>query len=439
FYASVSAQDFFYSTRNYTAIDGLPQSQVRAMVEDKSGYIWIGTEGGGLARFDGREFKVYTTLDGLLTNQVIGLRFDSEDNLWILHPRGVTKFDGLHFKKFQAPASSATKPIRRAYQLSDTLFLLSTNGFTSKIYKDSVYYWEKEIYKDKQVWLSHIAPGGEVCLFLSDGSFKIRSETQTYTIPVDLGKLGKVHNLFNYKHDVFFRSMNGMYRLDLKNKTIEKLTWQVPHYVLLHDQKEDRFWTTDGNSFFKETIKGAEVKTDTVLKDIIINQVLIDSEGNTWFASNGNGLYKYFIQDFIRCSSERMRGVMAILKDREGSSWIGTMNKGLWKIKKGKINSYIDEKESYRNMIHCIKESPDGTVWIGTSYGLGKYDKDKDKFQWFTREDGLPGYSVMSIEFDDKGMWVGSGNGLSFYDGKSFKNYNTADGLAANGVWTLRY
>ncbi|HTE07358.1 MAG TPA: two-component regulator propeller domain-containing protein, partial [Flavitalea sp.] len=85
FLASVSAQDLLYSTRNYTAIDGLPQSQVRAMVEDKNGYLWIGTEGGGLARFDGREFKVYTTLDGLLTNQVIGLRFDQHDNLWVLH------------------------------------------------------------------------------------------------------------------------------------------------------------------------------------------------------------------------------------------------------------------------------------------------------------------------------------------------------------------
>ena len=84
---SLFSQDFFYSTRNYTAIDGLPQSQVRALAEDKSGYLWIGTEGGGLARFDGREFKVYTTLDGLLTNQVIGLRFDQKDNLWIKQPK----------------------------------------------------------------------------------------------------------------------------------------------------------------------------------------------------------------------------------------------------------------------------------------------------------------------------------------------------------------
>lgn len=47
-----------YSLRRYTALDGLPQSQVNMVLEDKNGYLWIGSHGGGLARFDGREFKV---------------------------------------------------------------------------------------------------------------------------------------------------------------------------------------------------------------------------------------------------------------------------------------------------------------------------------------------------------------------------------------------
>jgi ligand-binding sensor domain-containing protein len=83
---NASAQDFHYSLRNYKAVDGLPQSQVDIMLEDPNGYLWIGTHGGGLARFDGREFKVYTTLDGLLSNIVTYLKLDSKQNLWIIHP-----------------------------------------------------------------------------------------------------------------------------------------------------------------------------------------------------------------------------------------------------------------------------------------------------------------------------------------------------------------
>jgi ligand-binding sensor domain-containing protein len=45
------AQDYSHSLRNYKAIDGLPQSHVNIMLEDKNGYLWIGTLGGGLARF----------------------------------------------------------------------------------------------------------------------------------------------------------------------------------------------------------------------------------------------------------------------------------------------------------------------------------------------------------------------------------------------------
>jgi len=439
FLASVSAQDLLYSTRNYTAIDGLPQSQVRAMVEDKNGYLWIGTEGGGLARFDGREFKVYTTLDGLLTNQVIGLRFDQHDNLWVLHPRGVTKFDGLNFKKFKAPASQIkSKPLRRLYMLKDTLFIVTSTGLTSKIYNDSLYYWEKDNYNGRQVWASHVSPAGQVCLYLSDGSFIIRSEKETFSFSANKS-IGKVYNIFNYKQNVLIRSTTGLYRLDIKAKKLQELPWNMPNFVLLYDQKDDKFWTTNGSDLFKESISKNVAKRDTVLRDIDVNQVLIDSEGNSWLGTNGNGLYKYFIQDFLRCSSENLRGVMAILKDREGASWIGTMNKGLWQISKGKVNSYVDPKDPYRNMVYCVAESPQGDLWVGTGYGLGKYDRDTDAFKWYTRDDGLAGFSVTCIEFDEQGMWLGTGNGLSYFDGKTFKNYSTDDGLAVNSISTLRY
>src|SRR5690554_1925162 len=80
-----------YALRNYSVKEGLPQSQVNIILEDNNGYLWIGTHGGGLARFDGREFKVFTTLDGLLSNIITYLKLDSQGNLWIVHTRGITK------------------------------------------------------------------------------------------------------------------------------------------------------------------------------------------------------------------------------------------------------------------------------------------------------------------------------------------------------------
>src|SRR6478609_1347719 len=141
--SAVRAQQ--YSLLQYTVVDGLPQSQVNAMVEDKLGYLWIGTQGGGIAQFNGFEFKAYNTTDGLLNNIVTTLAIDSRDNLWITHPRGFSKFDGSIFKKFEVPQESDIRRIRKAAELQDTLFFYSYPGGLGKIYHDSVYYWEKEI------------------------------------------------------------------------------------------------------------------------------------------------------------------------------------------------------------------------------------------------------------------------------------------------------
>lgn len=38
---------------------------INGMIEDANGYVWLATCGGGVARFDGQNFKVYTMLNGL--------------------------------------------------------------------------------------------------------------------------------------------------------------------------------------------------------------------------------------------------------------------------------------------------------------------------------------------------------------------------------------
>lgn len=436
----LKAQDHFYVTQNYAVQNGLPQSQVLGMVEDKNGYLWVGTQGGGLARFDGREFKVYTTLDGLLTNQVTGLKLDGRDNLWILHPRGLTKFDGLHFKTFQSAESASISKTQtwRMFEVSDTIFVLSEGSNISKIYNDSIYYWEKPAPVKEAIRRMHVSANGQPCFYLDDGSFIVRNGNDTIFIAPDF-KMDKAFNFFNYKGAVLFRTKDGVYKLDIVNKKISKMPWDTDNFVVFYDERDDVFWTGRGDGLLKEKLTAVEGKSDLIIRDIEASQVLIDSEGNTWIATNGNGLYKYFIQDFQRYDADEIRGVMAIEKDKEDATWIGTMYKGLWKIQNGKISSYIDEKNPYRNMITSVKKSPSGDVWVGSGSGLGLYNKQRDTFRWFLREDGLPGPFVAALDFDEKGLWVGTSNGLSFYNGKSFNTYTTKDGLTTDKISILHY
>jgi signal transduction histidine kinase len=435
------SQDYSYSIRNYKAIDGLPQSQVNVMLEDRNGYLWIGTHGGGLARFDGREFKVYTTLDGLSSNIVHYLKLDENENLWIAHPRGITKFDGITFKKFVQPGTPATaRRIRRIFEVGDTLFFTSGMGEIGKIFRDSVYSWGKSIGEKLFVRYLHLTPEKHMMMYLDDSTFYVKTETGDFTLdhkPV----FNRLYGMFNYQRKVWLRTDSGYFTVDLTSKKFANATFPIKNHVVFYDTINNQFWTRYEDYLLKEQIVDNTIKTDTAIKDLDVTQVLVDSEGNTWFATtSGAGLIKYFIQDFDRCSSENMKGVMAIHQDRRGASWVGSYTRGLWRIHKGKITAY-SERETYRNKICAIAESPSGEIWVGTAYGLGRYDEQKDKFNWYSREDGLSNTNIVSLEFDDQGgLWIGTySGGVNYYDGKSFKTITERDGLISNTVNTLHY
>src|SRR5260221_9061624 len=72
-----------YSHINYDTRDGLAASVVYDAIQDKEGFMWFATEN-GLSRFDGKDFKTFTTKDGLPDNEILKLFLDSKGRLWIM-------------------------------------------------------------------------------------------------------------------------------------------------------------------------------------------------------------------------------------------------------------------------------------------------------------------------------------------------------------------
>ncbi|HEU5291605.1 MAG TPA: two-component regulator propeller domain-containing protein, partial [Cyclobacteriaceae bacterium] len=432
-----------FALRNYTAIHGLPQSQVNTIVEDDNGYLWMATHGGGLTRFDGQEFKVYTTLDGLLSNIILHIAIDAQKNLWIVHPRGITRFDGVTFKKFQASGElSKLKMVRKAYVFQDTVFITSSPGVLGKIYKDSVYYWSKEYEAGKLLTRIHQLRNGNLLICLNDGRIILKTpegESTIGTAPVS-NKLVYIYTAGDKILFVFYAEKEGYstWSLNIDERKLTPFNTNINQQVLLFDEATKTYWMKGENGGLLAWREGTS-KPEVILSGIDVTQVFADSEGNIWIATNGGGVFKYFHQDFSKCSSENMRGVMSILEDSHHASWIGTMGNGIWRMKDGKVDKFQDDKLSYRNGVNCIVEGPDKTVWVGTTGGLGKYDGKKG-FTWYTPEDGLTGWSVLGISFDEKGnLWIGTGAGLNYFDGRKFTHYKTEQGLLTNLVNSLYY
>ncbi len=72
-----------YSFIRYDTRDGLAGSVVYDAIQDKEGFMWFATEN-GLSRFDGKNFKTFTTKDGLPDNEILKLFVDSKGRLWIM-------------------------------------------------------------------------------------------------------------------------------------------------------------------------------------------------------------------------------------------------------------------------------------------------------------------------------------------------------------------
>ncbi len=425
-----------YSMRNFTAVDGLPQSQVNAMVEDANGYLWIGTFAGGLARFDGREFKVYTTLDGLFSNTVNSLQLDSHQNLWIVHPRGLTKFDGHTFKRIKTPAINQ-KYIWKLFNLCDTMFFqVGSQGAIGKIHHDSITVWDQPVLPGKKVYFSIRTTLRSICYYLNDSSFLLLHPNGGSNKISFKGIFNTVKGMVNYHQTILVNTDRGFYLFDYKNGKFHPANLSVQDHIVAYDSMNKVLWIEKAGALWKQPVTSSGA-IERVIADVTVQQILFDRESNAWIATSGNGLYKYSMPDFEKCSSDKLGGVMTIAKDRSGATWLGS--RMLLKINHGKITHYR-LNSSNRNEVMEVKIDKKNEVWVASLGGLGRYDSVKDNFKWYTREHGLSSQYISCIEFDDDGnLWCGTTNGLNSFDGKTFKTYQLNDTQEGRGIRSLHY
>jgi ligand-binding sensor domain-containing protein len=425
-----------YSLRNFSAVDGLPQSHVNAMVEDANGYLWLGTYGGGLARFDGREFKVYTTLDGLFSNTVTSLLLDAHQNLWVVHPRGVTKFNGQRFKIIHTPGKP--KFIWKIAEIGDTIFFqLGNQGTIGKIANDSILSWDKPLIPGKRIYFSLRTASRKVCYYLNDSSFLLLSATGIRNRVSFRGVFNSVNAMINYNSNILLDTDQGFYVLDCHQLKFVKAGFALKDHIVAFDSVNKDFWIEKDNALWKQPFDSKTAKEEVLLNKTV-TQLLFDREGSLWIATSGNGLYKYGVTDFNKCGSDKLGSVMAIAKDKSGTVWLGSRE--LVSIKHGKVKHYSLNIGNPSDAT-SIKVSKKNELWVASYAGLGRYDSVKDNFKWYTREHGLSSQFITSIDFDDQGnLWCGtSDGGLNFYNGEKFKTISVPEGLSGRMVSDILY
>jgi len=195
-----------------------------------------------------------------------------------------------------------------------------------------------------------------------------------------------------------------------------------------------------------------------------IISILEDSNGILWIGTDGGGLNKYIREtnQFIHYNSDNSKAgtlsdnvVSILFEDSNNILWIGTIEGGLNKLIRNKTNNtevqfivYENDPDDSTtisdNSVLSIYEDHEGSLWIGTNYGLNRFNPETEVFiRYFADKDNTESLSsniIWSIYQDSNGIfWIGTGRGLNKYNitSDAFYIYNEQDGLSNNVVYGI--
>jgi signal transduction histidine kinase/ligand-binding sensor domain-containing protein len=173
--------------------------------------------------------------------------------------------------------------------------------------------------------------------------------------------------------------------------------------------------------------------------------------GKIWIATQGGGLHLLDpATSNIRRFQRRTKSVntplptdsiRSVFEDKQGRLWVGTSGYGLVQFspERGVIarftNNSVDAASLSNNTVTNIFEDANERLWIATAAGLNRFIPEKQAFERFTTDDGLPNAYIYGICEDKAGnLWLSTNNGLCAFNParRSFRSFDVYDGLQSN-------
>jgi ligand-binding sensor domain-containing protein/serine phosphatase RsbU (regulator of sigma subunit) len=400
------AQTYFFDI--YGVQQGLAQSKVYTIIQDKNDYVWLGTDG-GVSRFDGVLFDNFTTEDGLAINGVQAIIQDNSGTIWFGHKGGgLTRYNGINFERL------------------DSLSQLLKSDITSF-----------SIDQDGKLWIA-TAGSGAVCIWNPDALMtELRYEQylgKRLSDQVFRSYIGRDSTLYLVT-DVGIKKYNRNTN-DFEQFVTEKMPLYFQIITLLEDSKGN-FWfgTHNGGLYKYETARDSFLfyTTRDGLANNIINSVFEDRYGNIWAGTWGGGISRFTgdrIQNFNTLNGLPDSKIRCITEDIEGNILIGTNENGLAIFKGDHFISYSTNDGIIDNQVWAILQDRYGNYWFGTNAGITIYNPSlsKDKqFYHITPERYQMGNQIRYIREDRNGhIWIGTNDAGTFeyIPSQSKFNYN---------------
>ena len=429
---------------NYTYLDGLANNHVRAIHQDREGFLWFGTDG-GVSRYDGDKFVNFTTDDGLANNSVLAVYQDREGFFWFGTWGGVSRYDGKAFVNFTTDDGLASNFVTVIHQDREGFFWFGTWGGVSRYDGKAFVNFTTDdglasnfvtvIHQDREGFLWFGTWGG---VSRYDGR-----ELVNFTTANGLASdfVRAIHQ--DQEGFLWFGTLGGVSRYNSNafvNFTIND--GLADNFVrAIHQDREGFLWFGTNNGGVSRYNGNAFVNftTNNGLASNSVSVIHQSREGFLWFGTDGGGVSQYNGSEFVSFTTAdglQNNSVYSILQDQEGFLWFGTDGGGVSQYNGSEFVSFTTANGLASDFVRVIHQDREGFLWFGALGGVSRYDGKV--FVNFSTHDGLANNFVPAIHQDREGfLWFGTLGGISRYDGKAFVNFTTDEGLAYNAVLTI--
>ncbi len=489
--------------QKYSVDNGLPDNRINDIVQDSTGRIWVAMKT-GIAAYGGVAWKKYGEKDGVPEIEYLRIKIDDKGTIWFLpvfwQNSTIIYFQNSKWQKIKFAESKfvlagylnsldvkyqKSKPEICIGTVSSGIIKFVDNKWTNVTKKDGLLSdtTTKVIFKDDNIYISSLRG-----LSVIDRNNIIRNYTFTGS-NIDPALLDMIDTGTNVplKNKLLLLGKNWIGEFaDEKLKLISK-DFNIP-FVGINDLNVINFHPS-GDIFFGNAAKVFSYNTNTKQVSHVIfdnpstnkgaTSILIDYEGNIWFASL-RGIYKCkysAFHNFYKSDGLLENEVSAISEFNSGELVLGhnygltiKSSKGFKHILNGSsetdtrlirvLDSYHDKNQdviyycSYNNGVG--KLSVNGNVeWIKSPLAnryFAIFPFNKNNFivsteqlllnlhnnQLSPRSPNIVGMYRKGISINDTCGYLASSNGLHYLDDKSFKHYRNSD-PEANNLFTVFY
>ncbi|HEX8548654.1 MAG TPA: response regulator, partial [Cytophagaceae bacterium] len=409
---SIFPQNSDYTCKSFTSEQGLSNSTIQAVTQDKNGFIWVATYD-GLNKFDGVSFQEYRhkkdRKNSLSSNFINNVFCDSKKRLWIANTKGLDlyNYETDDFKRY-------TPTVKRKDYTGANLIFEDSEGKIWTSTEEALQYYD--------------TISNKLEIFKPDGNDIGWNITQVQSMAED-----------SYRNYYFIRN-NELVYFNKKNKSIKTIlkgsTAVQP--INLYKDKANNLWiaTTDGLCKYNLDTKSPKwyrhIENDP--SSLICNTIIAISEdaNNIIWVGTTKGLHSFNqkldnFTSFNNNSNVKLSdlAIFSMFQDNNNQLWVGTYN-GLNQIYKPykKFYSFTHSSDIagglLSNQVTALSYDSTKYVWVATINGVNRFDIKNKSFDQFQRNNNdvfsLSNDVCRTLHVDKEFVWISTEGGLNIYD-----------------------